>query len=128
MNFYQVELETSATLNYELAKEIDLKNRLQVKLDDAEEKLNSRDLKDSVAKKLMKEKRNLEETCENRSLEVKHLKTDIENLKKENNILSVVLKGTKQELKEQEKAFTKEKDYLERNIKILNDFKTNLAN
>ena len=52
-------------------------------------------------KAIRTENKSLKEKLENRSLELKHLKTDLENVQKEKNVLSVALKASKAEIKEQ---------------------------
>ena len=69
------------------------------------------------------ENRKLLEKYENKCIENKHLKDDIETLKKEKNELSVALKRSKQENKEQIKTAEKEKGHFEKKILELNEFK-----
>jgi transposase len=57
-----------------------------------------------------------------------HLKSKIEDTKKDKNVLSVALKGSKQQIKENQKAFTKEKDEMEQRIRDLCEFKTKKLN
>ena len=77
LHAYQVEVVESARIKAELSKEVDLKNELQVKLAVAEEELNSRDLKDVQVNKLRKETKNMQDTCENKSSEAKHLRNEM---------------------------------------------------
>ena len=58
-------------------------------------------------KALRTENKSLKEKLENKSLELSNLKTDLENIKKEKNILSVALKASKADTKEQRKEFEK---------------------
>ena len=53
---------------------------------------------------------------------------DIENVKKEKNDLSVALRRTKQENKEQHKSFEKEKKQLEKKVFDLNEFRVKILN
>ena len=55
----------------------------------------------------------------------RHLKAEIDDTKKHKNALSVALKGSKQQFKEQQKAFTKEKEALEQKIGDLYNYKIN---
>ena len=56
-------------------------------------------------------------------LELRHLKTDLENVKKENNAHSVAFRAAKTETKEQRKEFEKKHSELENKVVELNDFK-----
>ena len=79
--------------------------------------------KETVAKKLNPENRKLQELSETKSLELKHLKLENENVKKEKNVLSVALKGSKQEIKELDKAYAKEKKLLELKLSEVEAFR-----
>ena len=76
-------------------------------------------------KAIRTENKYLKEKLENRSLELKNLKTDLENVQKEKNVLSVALKASKAEIKEQRKGFEKKSSELEKKVVELNDFKKN---
>ena len=115
-NLYNIETQVTSALKEELLTEINLKNELNSKLADALEGFDMKDGKESEAKKLKSEKRLFEEKFENKCLEIKHLKEELENLKKEKNILSVASKGSKQEVKDLGKAFAKEKSSLESKV------------
>ena len=65
----------------------------------------------------------MQELSETKSLELKHLKLENENVKKENNVLSVALKGSKQEIKELDKAYAKEKKLLELKLSEVEAFR-----
>jgi hypothetical protein len=67
--------------------------------------------------------KSLKEKLENKSLELRHLKTELENVKKENNAHSVALKASKAEIKEQRKEFEKKNSELEKKVVELNDFR-----
>ena len=127
-NFYTSEMEVSANLKLELLKETENKSKIEAELAVALEKLNLKEENRNATKQLKVENRKLQETCENKSLELKHLKMEIENLKKEKNSISVALKGSKQEVKEHAKAFAREKNLLETKICELNDFRTKKLN
>ena len=58
-------------------------------------------------KAIKTENKSLKEKLENKSLEVRHLKTGLENVKKDNNAHSVAIKAAKAETKEQRKEFEK---------------------
>ena len=58
-------------------------------------------------KSLRNENKSLKEKLENKRFEVRHFKTDLENEKKEKNVLSVALKASKAETKERRKEFEK---------------------
>ena len=74
-------------------------------------------------KSFRNENKSLKEKLENKSLEVRHFKTDLENFKKEKNVISVALKASKAETKEQRKEFEKKDSDLEKKVAELNDFK-----
>ena len=74
-------------------------------------------------KAIRTENKSLKEKLENRSLELKHLKADLENVNKEKNVLSVALKTSKAEIKDQRKGFEKKSSELEKKVVELNDFK-----
>ena len=74
-------------------------------------------------KAIRKENKALKENLGNKSLELSHFKTDLENVKKEKNVLSVALKASKAEIKEQRKEFEKKISELEKKVVELNDFK-----
>ena len=96
-----------------LLKESGIKVKVAAELKAALEKLNVKEENTNTIKQLKVENRKLQETCENKSLELKHFKMEIENLKKDKNGLSVALKGSRQDLKEHVKAFAREKNLLE---------------
>ena len=96
-----------------LLKESGIKVKVAAELKAALEKLNVKEENTNKIKQLKVENRKLQETCENKSLELKHFKMEIENLKKDKNGLSVALKGSRQDLKEHVKAFAREKNLLE---------------
>lgn len=76
-------------------------------------------------KAIRSENKSLKEKLESRSLEFKHLKSDLENINKEKNILAVALKTSKAEIKDQRKGFEKKSSELEKKVVELNDFKKN---
>ena len=65
----------------------------------------------------------LKEKLESKCLEVNHLKTDHENIKKEKNILSVALKASKADTKEQKKEIKKGNSELKKKIVELDEYK-----
>ena len=113
-NFYKAETEQKLILESELNVERELKKDLQVKLAQANQDLNLKETAKSESKKHKAELQTLKVQFENKCLEFKHLKDELEHAKKEKNTLSVALKGAKQEVKEQAKTFSKERETFER--------------
>ena len=74
-------------------------------------------------KKEVIEKKQLQTSLEHRSIEIKNFKFEIEELKKDKNILSVALKTSKQEIKEQNKSFEKKVSVFEKKIEELSEYK-----
>jgi hypothetical protein len=72
-------------------------------------------------KSLKIENNSLRNKLENKSLELKHSKCELDNLKQEKNTLSVALKTSKPEVKEQRRDYEKKVSELEE--KELYDFK-----
>ena len=124
-NFYLFETEQKAKLEAELKKETELKNEIAAELAAAHQSLNLVVQNKTQENKLKSENRLLEESYANKCLEVEHLKAEIDDTKKHKNALSVALKGSKQKFKEQQKAFTKEKEALEQKIGDLYNYKIN---
>ena len=120
-NFYLFETEQKAKLEAELKKETELKNEIAAELAAAHQSLNLVVQNKTQENKLKSENRLLEESYANKCLEVKHLKAEIDDTKKHKN----ALKGSKQQFKEQQKAFTKEKEVLEQKIGDLYNYKRN---
>ena len=100
-----------------------MKNKAEEELAEAYKQMNSMEQKESLSKRLKQKNKKLEETVATKVLELKHLKTEMEETKKGKNILSVALKGSKQSNKELEKAFAKEKEAFEKNIGDQKEFK-----
>merc|ERR1719186_2127294 len=101
-NFYQKETEFKECLETEL-KTVNEAKEEHIKETDA------------VLKKLHLEKKSFQEKFENKCIEVKDLKGEIETMKRENNSINVALKGSKKEIKEQNKRFEKKIGTLEKN-------------
>ena len=59
----------------------------------------------------------------NKSLEIKHIKSDLENIKKEKNVISVALHASKADVREQKKEFERKKIELEKKLEKLNDYR-----
>ena len=78
---------------------------------------------DANAKALKAENKSLKERLENKCLEFKQLKVDYDNLHKDKNALSVALKASKADTKEQAKEFEKKKTGFEKKIEELDGFK-----
>ena len=74
-------------------------------------------------KAIRKENKSLKEKLENTSFEHRQIKTDLENIHKDKNVLSVALKASKADIKEQRKEFDKKSSELERKVVELSDFK-----
>ena len=74
------------------------------------------------------ETKSLAKKLENKSLEVKQLKSKVEELNKEKNTLNVALKSAKQELKSQNKTFEKQLLASEKKVAELNNFKIKKLN
>ena len=127
-NFYQVEMTERLKLEEKLkektAEIVNLQADLQRLVDD-------KILKEVVAiqhKSFKVENKRLLENYENRCLEVKKLKNEIENVKKDQNELSVALKRSKKENKEYIKTVQHEKGVLEKKIVDLNEYKMKKVN
>ena len=127
-SFYQAETEQKLHLESELNVERELKKNLEVKLDEAYQELNQKETAKSEAKRQNTELQSLKVKFENKCLEFKHLKDELDNVKKDKNALSVALKGSKQEVKEQSKAFSKERESFHRKNEKLVEFKTQKLN
>ena len=127
-SFYQAETEQKLHLESELNVERELKKNLKVKLDEAYQELNQKETAKSEAKRQNTELQSLKVKFENKCLEFKHLKDELDNVKKDKNALSVALKGSKQEVKEQSKAFSKERESFHRKNEKLVEFKTKKLN
>ena len=56
------------------------------------------------------------------------MKNEIESIKKDKNVLSVALKGSKKEIKEMEKTFAKEREVFEDKIRDLKEYKNRKLN
>ena len=79
---------------------------------------------ENAGEKLKLNQKDLNLKYENKCLEVKKLKSDIEQLERGKNELSVDLKFRKQELKEQSTSYVKKTKNLEKKLKDLENFKT----
>ena len=117
-NFCQFETKQKAALEAELQKEVKVKNELQDELSKVYIQLNLTVRDENQAHKLVKDDLNI------KSVEIKQLKNQVEELKKDKNSLSVALKGKKQEIKEIYKANAKQKEALEKKVIDLNEYKT----
>ena len=90
-----------------MEKTNNLKEQLQTLLEHVQER---EVIEKEVAAKHKKElvgNKNLQTNFETKSIKVKNQKSEIETLKKDKNTLSLALKTSKQEMKEQNKAFEK---------------------
>ena len=105
-NFYTAELEAKCKLEEEYKEVI--------------ANLANKEKSDVNVKTILVENKSLKEKLENKSLEFKQLKTDIENVHKDKNILSVALKASKADTKDQKKEFEKKSSELEKKVEELN--------
>ena len=86
---------------------------LEQELEELLLKSKIKDEKDADLKKLQTENRKMQENDKIKSLELKHAKTEIDNLKKKKkNIISGSLKGSKHDIKEQKKHLKRKYFYL----------------
>ena len=108
-NFYTAELEAKCKLEEEYKEVI--------------ANLANKEKSDVNVKTILVENKSLKEKLENKSLEFKQLKTDIENVHKDKNILSVALKASKADTKDQKKEFEKKSSELEKKVEELNAYK-----
>ena len=111
--FYQFEMEARTKVEAEL----DIVNNIAEKRDESEQKaeIEIRQLKHKM--------KDLQGKYETKCVEYKQLKGEIESLSKDKNAISVALKSNKQNTKEQNKAFQKKIDILEKKLVELNEFK-----
>lgn len=103
--------------------EMDAKIRLESELSRACQNVENLVDIEKEAKKLKTENTKLQINFENKCLELKQSKAEIGELKKDKNELSVALKGSKKEVKENLKSFEKKEDVLEKKIKDLIEYK-----
>ena len=111
--FYQLEMEARAKIEAEL----DIVNNLVGEKDENNQKadLEIRQLKHNL--------KDLQSKYETKCVEYKQLRGEIESVSKDKNALSVALKSSKQNAKEQNKAFEKNIDTLKKKLAELNEFK-----
>ena len=81
-----------------------------------------------ASKKLKAENCELQTNFKNKCLEINHLKSEIDTLKKDKNVLSVALKGSKKEIIEKATAFKKEREILEKKNEDLNEYRRTKLN
>ena len=103
--------------------EQEAKSKLEVEYQRALENLASIVRSEESVKDLKKVNKSLNDRIESKDLELKHLKSEVEDIKKDKNSLSVALKAAKAEAKEQLKDFEKQKNRLENSILDLSEFK-----
>ena len=103
--------------------EMDAKIRLESELSRACQNVENLVDIEKEANKLKTENTKLQINFENKCLELKQSKAEIGELKKDKNELSVALKGSKKEVKENLKSFEKKEDVLEKKIKDLIEYK-----
>ena len=103
--------------------EQEAKSKLEVEYQKALENLASIQRSEESVKDLKKVNKSLKDIIESKDRELKHLKSEVEDIKKDKNSLSVALKAAKAEVKEQLKDFEKQKTRLETTILDLNEFK-----
>ena len=127
-NFYQVEMTERMNLEDELKEKAADIAQLQADLKRLVEEKIVREEIAHQQNKFKVENKKLHENYENKCLEIKHLKNDFENIKKEKNELSVALKRSRQEHKEYIKAVTKDNELLQKKIVDLHEFKTKKVN
>ena len=128
LNFYQIEIESKSKLEAELIKETETRSKLEAELGHAYQKLNLKAETQSQSKKLKAENCELQTNFKNKCLEINHLKSEIDTLKKDKNVLSVALKGSKKEIIEKATAFKKEKEILEKKNEDLNEYRSKKLN
>ena len=99
------------------------RSKLENDFDDALEKIAAIEKNENDLKVLKNENRKLTEKVEIKYIECKQLKCEIENLQKEKCVLSVALKASKKDSKEQSKSFEKKQVEMEKKLLELNNFK-----
>ena len=110
LNFYLLEKNTRDNLEADLSALV--------------EKVTVMEESEAETKSLNFENKCLKEKYETKCLEFKHLKTEIDDLNKDKNILSVALKSSKKEKQELNKEFDKKKVWYEKKILELTEFKS----
>ena len=99
------------------------------KLKDTEKKVVDENRKLEIEKKALRQEiKTYVAKLEDKVLEVKKLKNDIDEQNKEKNALNVALKSAKQDVKSQSKAFEKKLTSFEKKVSELTDFKTKKLN
>ena len=117
-NFFQAEVEAKQQIESQL---ISVKEEIVAKGD-----LISNF--ETEMKRLKIENRDLGGKFEEKCKEIKQLKTEVNSLNKDKNILGVANKSVKQELKEQNKTFEKRAVAYEKKISELNEFRSRKLN
>ena len=123
-NFCQFETKQKSELEAELLKELNVKSELKEELSEAYKRLNLSTHGDNHAKKLFNENSDLKNIVNTKCIEIKQLKNQLEEIKKEKNALSVALKGKTQEIKEINQANTKKEEVLDKKVIELSEYKT----
>ena len=103
--------------------EQEAKCKLEKEYHEALERLATFERTEETVKNIIKENKPMKDRLEIKSLEFKQLKSEIEDVKKDKNRLSVALKAAKAESIDQCKDFEKKKTKLENVILELSDFK-----
>ena len=103
--------------------ECQAKQKVEDEFKDALEKLNTIENNNRNIKTLETENKHLKEKYDHKVLEVKQLKSDLENVSKDKNSLSVALKSAKADVKDQSKQFDKKKLELENKIVELSEYR-----
>ena len=104
-------------------RESEAKQNLEKEYCNVLENVANLENKEENVKAMKLENKTLKEKLETKSLEFKQLKTDFDNLNKDKNALSVAMKASKAENKEQLKEFEKKKVGLEKKIEELSEFR-----
>ena len=111
--FYQLEMEARANVEAEL----DTVNNIVDKKDETIQKV------EIEIRQLKHHLKDLQGKYENKCIECKQLKGEIESVNQDKNAISVAFKSNKQNIKEQNKAFDKKIETLEKKIVELNEFR-----
>ena len=110
--FYELEMGLRSNLEKELEVQNERSDKLKLELLRANEALGLKDHIEKESNKVKAENLVYKANYENKCIEIKNLKVDMENIKKDRNSLSVSLIGSRKENKEQSKSFDKEREKL----------------
>ena len=126
--FYELEMGLRSNLETELEKQNEQSSKLKLELSRANEALGLKDHLEKESKKVKADILIYKANSENRCIEIKNEKVEMENIKKDKNSLSVALKGSRKENKELSKSFDRERETFVKKISELTEFKSRKLN